>query len=405
MALTVSLLDTDSSLATGGCVLDASTAASGDLLIVQIAHDSTVPSTPSGWTLRNTEVGSFSLNISTYTKPASASETSYTFTHGGSDNSGGVLVAVHGSAGTPTYDVLSSGDSAGNAQTSFDAPGVTMSAAGVIVTTFVQTDTGSTITKPASMTSLQAGDLYLSQATAYESVSSGATGTRTATATGNATWMAATVGIIEVTNDQTITMTGATVTVTPGTLSVTMSIAMATAVVTVTPGTLQVNQELLFAPAVITITPGTLTVSPDQTITMAPATITVTPGTLIISEAGAEQTITMAPATVTVIPGTLSVSVQVILAYEYLPPWDERHHPAYVMDQELSRFTTYRQGTSIIKRNGVWVETEGDIIDIDDGVEGEDYFIGGHIYTLTPALAAEIEATGFGTLTPIFEEE
>lgn len=196
MTLTPSLLDTDSSVGTGGCVLDASGAAEDDLLLVQIIHNGSAPTTPTGWALRNTQAGSFGHSLSTYERRAESPETSYTFTHGG--DSGAVLVGVHGDAGVPTFDDLASDEDSG-ASTVVIAPGVDLSDDGVIVCTWVQVATGSTITDPVSMTALQSGDLFRSQATSWEAVTAGATGTRTANATGNATWLAVTVGVIEVT--------------------------------------------------------------------------------------------------------------------------------------------------------------------------------------------------------------
>lgn len=191
MTLGAALLGTNASIGTGGCVLNAAAATQGHQLLAQITHDGLAPSTPSGWFLRGTQLGSFSHSLSTYTKLAGASESSYTFTHSG--DSGGVLIEVQNDAGDVDFDVIAS-DQTGSASTSFAAPAVIMTEAGIIVCTWVQIEVGSTITKPVSMTSLQSGDVFRSQASAHELVASGSTGIRTATATANATWIVATVG-------------------------------------------------------------------------------------------------------------------------------------------------------------------------------------------------------------------
>lgn len=191
MALSTVLLSSDASLADGGCILNAVGASQGHQLLAQITHDGLAPSVPIGWLLRNTQPGPFSHSLSSYTKLAGASESSYTFTHGG--DSGGVLIEVQNDAGDVDFDVLAS-DQTGSAATSFTAPSAILSAAGIIVCTWVQIEVGSVITKPIAMTSVQSGDVFRSQASAYEIVSAGATGTRTATATANATWISATVG-------------------------------------------------------------------------------------------------------------------------------------------------------------------------------------------------------------------
>jgi hypothetical protein len=73
-----------------------------------------------------------------------------------------------------------------------------------------------------------------------------------------------------------------------------------------------------------------------------------------------------------------------------------RHHPNYASDPVLSKFTTYRQGLSVVKRDDVYVTEEATVRDPDDGVEGVDYFIGGHIYTSLPdAVGLALIADGY----------
>ena len=109
----------------------------------------------------------------------------------------------------------------------------------------------------------------------------------------------------------TVSPTGATVTVTPGTVTVTAGTASVTptgATVSVTAGTVTVTQGLQLAPtgATVTVTPGTATVAAGA-VTILPTgpTVTVTPGTATV--AVDTTTITATGATVTVTAGSVGV--------------------------------------------------------------------------------------------------
>jgi hypothetical protein len=85
-----------------------------------------------------------------------------------------------------------------------------------------------------------------------------------------------------------------------------------------------------------------------------------------------------------------------VATYRFVPPDVTRHHPKYASDPVLSKFTTYRQGLTVVKRGGTYVTEESTIRDGTDGVEGIDYFLGGHIYTGIPdGVAAELIADGY----------
>ncbi len=104
-------------------------------------------------------------------------------------------------------------------------------------------------------------------------------------------------------------ITGATISVTPGTLSVELgeqAVSLTGASVSVTPGSVTVAREEQITPAgaSVTVTPGTVTVAREEQIAPAGASVSVTPGTLTVTEA---QAISVTGASVTVTPGTLSV--------------------------------------------------------------------------------------------------
>jgi hypothetical protein len=85
-----------------------------------------------------------------------------------------------------------------------------------------------------------------------------------------------------------------------------------------------------------------------------------------------------------------------VATYRFVPPDVTRHHPMYASDPVLSKFTTYRQGLTVVKRGGTYVTEESTIRDGTDGVEGIDYFLGGHVYTGIPdGVAAELIADGY----------
>jgi hypothetical protein len=112
--------------------------------------------------------------------------------------------------------------------------------------------------------------------------------------------------------DQAITPAALTVSVTPGTATVVREeqIVPAALTVSVTPGTLSVAQGISLTGATVSVTPGAPQL--DLNITPAPLTVSVTPGTVTVSQP-AQQDITPAPVVVSVTPGTLNVAQGVSL--------------------------------------------------------------------------------------------
>lgn len=65
-------------------------------------------------------------------------------------------------------------------------------------------------------------------------------------------------------------------------------------------------------------------------------------------------------------------------------------------DQKPFAYFTADMGSSVVKRGGVWTTVRNlDAEEIFGLVEGADYFQGGHIYTVTTALADELVAAGY----------
>lgn len=59
-------------------------------------------------------------------------------------------------------------------------------------------------------------------------------------------------------------------------------------------------------------------------------------------------------------------------------------------------YLTMQVGVSVVKVDGVYTEMRVPWLgDLTDGVEGVDYFLGGHVYTVTGDVADALEADGF----------
>lgn len=84
--------------------------------------------------------------------------------------------------------------------------------------------------------------------------------------------------------------------------------------------------------------------------------------------------------------------------YTFRPPDEERHHPAYAKDPVLSKFSTYRQGLSVVtSAPGVYV-TDEYIQPALGWVEGVDYFVGGHIYDdVSQDVADDLTSSGYAS--------
>lgn len=178
--------------------LDASGATADDKLLAVIWTNGTAGTTPTGWALEDTEAGPFTWTQYLYSRTAVASMGTVDFPVTGGDSGYGRLFQAHDSEGsTPEIDVLAS-TNAGDAQNNYDAPSVTLSIAGKLFCSWIGIDSGVTLTKPASMTLIGSQhSTVLVEIAAQESVASGATGVRNATTTGNHTWIALSVGLIE----------------------------------------------------------------------------------------------------------------------------------------------------------------------------------------------------------------
>jgi hypothetical protein len=74
------------------------------------------------------------------------------------------------------------------------------------------------------------------------------------------------------------------------------------------------------------------------------------------------------------------------------PPTLKQRQPG---DRLFSRYGV-QVGQSVVKKNGTFVTDPypwlGDLQGLTDGI---DYFLGGHVYTVTDAIGTELEAAGF----------
>lgn len=194
-------VSTSESISTTLTVTMPAGVASGDVLVMQVAQyvDQKIGgfvSTPSGWTARQTSAGSGNneFRVSVYTKTAGASESSVVFSGlAGNYVTTATILAVSGAtavdvAGAMNYSVT---------PPNYVAPSVTTTTSnGLLIGMWTRphsSGSGTSFTVPASMTqrssirSSTAGyGIDISTAFATETLTaSGATGTRTATFSGN----------------------------------------------------------------------------------------------------------------------------------------------------------------------------------------------------------------------------
>jgi hypothetical protein len=186
---------------------------------------------------------------------------------------------------------------------------VSISAGGLVLTT--QTP----ITLAAQAVTVTPGSVVLDQNVVLTGASVSVTPDSLTVTTGavNITPTAPTVtitpGTLDVTAALSVSLVGQTVTVTPSTLEVDTAITPATAAVIVTAGGLTVAQSVTLPAPVVAVTPGTV----DVTVGAAPVdpvgqTVNVSAGSMTITVGAVD--ITPAPVTVSVTPSTLAVTTE-----------------------------------------------------------------------------------------------
>lgn len=113
---------------------------------------------------------------------------------------------------------------------------------------------------------------------------------------------------------QNVTPTAPTITVTPGTVTMTtgpVAVAPTGPTVTATPGTVTVTTgpvDVTPTGPVVTATPGTVTVTTTAAITTTGPTVSVAAGTVTVEQAAPGQAVTPAGASVAATPGTVSIT-------------------------------------------------------------------------------------------------
>jgi hypothetical protein len=186
---------------------------------------------------------------------------------------------------------------------------VSISARGLVLTT--QTP----ITLAAQAVTVTPGSVVLDQNVVLTGASVSVTPDSLTVTTGavNITPTAPTVtitpGTLDVTAALSVSLVGQTVTVTPSTLEVDTAITPATAAVIVTAGGLTVAQSVTLPAPVVAVTPGTV----DVTVGAAPVdpvgqTVNVSAGSMAVTVGAVD--ITPAPVTVSVTPSTLAVTTE-----------------------------------------------------------------------------------------------
>ncbi len=165
-----------------------------------------------------------------------------------------------------------------------------------------------------------------------------------------------TAGSLTVTPDQPISPTGATVTVTAGTLTVAedQPVTPTGASVSVTAGTLTVVETQPITPtgASVSVTAGSLTVIPDQPISPTGASISISAGTLTVS---GDQPVSPTGASVTVTAGTLTVAE----ASSYSPDRFVRRHDAARTSTSNTTAADIAYDTAVFNEiSGTWASDE-----------------------------------------------
>lgn len=84
--------------------------------------------------------------------------------------------------------------------------------------------------------------------------------------------------------------------------------------------------------------------------------------------------------------------------YTFFPPSVEEHYPSSLVGDDgfapfRARFT-WPQGISVVRGSGGFVNARFFLPD-PQWVEGVDYFVGGHHYTISDTVAAELIAAGY----------
>jgi hypothetical protein len=121
--------------------------------------------------------------------------------------------------------------------------------------------------------------------------------------TGGTDW----VYVVDLTDGQTISPTGPTVSVTPGTPAIELAVSPTGVTVSVTPGTPAISMTVSLTGTTVTVTPGTPAIA--LAVTPTGATVSVTPGTPALALA-----ISPTGATVTVTAGSLAFSGDLAIA-------------------------------------------------------------------------------------------
>lgn len=119
------------------------------------------------------------------------------------------------------------------------------------------------------------------------------------------------------TADQSIDLTAASVGVSPSSLEVSegQAISPDTPAIVVSPGSLSLIQDQVINPAAVTVTvsPEALTVAPDQPISLVGASVSIAPGSMV-----ADMALELTGATVTIVPANLQVDETLTLTGETL---------------------------------------------------------------------------------------
>ncbi len=296
----------------------------GDILVaVQVKQGTggTLTFNPTGWTTEIAETAAVNLRVAVYAdKFASGDSATFTSTHTDTStfNHGLWVGAWRGGDQTTWVDAKTSMQQHDNVSDPV-ITGLTTTVDGAIVLTFAAINAG------ANPGNWQQGaptfGTFLEEAvtgvprfgvTEYTKTTAGATGTNTfnTDAAATADWLAGMIAIRPAAAaSQDITPAAVTVTATPGTLTVDMSVAPTGPTVTATPGTLTVTTSTPVTPAATTVTatPGTLTITTSTPVTPDPVTVTATPGTLTITTS---TPVTPAAVTVTVTAGSLDINAQ-----------------------------------------------------------------------------------------------
>lgn len=186
----------DTSTATGLTITAPSSATSGDLLVMALATSATRAVTATGWTSIGSVANTLGFEVEMWWRTHDGSG-SYSVSWSGACAVVGTIVLVTGADTASPIDVSATYNSGFTSATAQTAPTVTTTVADTLLLNFYSNIAGATYTPASSQT--EVSDVLVSgisaELTKLAVASTGATGTKTSTASGSGQWASMSVAI------------------------------------------------------------------------------------------------------------------------------------------------------------------------------------------------------------------